>query len=342
MIPRFKTSRIIIAGLVAAAGLLVVGWFDYAATRSELLQLLHEQAQSLRQTIAAAARSNQAAGVQAERQVGERLLDNARLLAELDRRQALDQRALDQIAARNRLFRVAVVAPDGALERSNGGPGYGFGAGGRGFPTAALLQRVLSGTEPELVGQLHSPRWGGGACMAAGVRRANGGAILLNADATEIEALQKQVSLDSLVRDIADSTAQLAYISLDHEDLHITHGTMPDAASPASQASTVVAGGSALAEHELTLSGRPVLEFVGPVTLGGGENATLRLGLRLDGLRRAERRLLTRLVVSLAAAHQWDRPAVPGVRTAATPRAAGHGPWRRTAVGDRRRASVRG
>jgi len=138
--------------------------------------------------------------------------------------------------------------------------------------------------------------------MAAGVRRANGGAILLNADATEIEALQKQVSLDSLVRDIADSTAQLAYISLDHADLHITHGIMPDAASPASQATTVVAGGSGLAERELILSGRPVLEFVGPVALGGGENATLRLGLRLDGLRRAERRLLIRLVVSLAAA----------------------------------------
>jgi len=304
MIPLFRTSRLIIASLVAAGGLLVVGWFDYAATRSELLQLLHEQAQSLRQTIAAAARSNQAAGVQAERQVSERLLDNARLLAELDRHQALDQKALDQIAARNRLFRVAVVARDGALERSNGGPGYGvgFGAGGRGFPAAALLQRVLSGTEPELVGQLHSPRWGGGARMAAGVRRANGGAILLNADATEIEALQKQVSLDSLVRDIADSTAQLAYVSLDHADLHITHGTMPETVSPGSQASTVVAGGSGLAEHELVLGGRPVLEFVGPVALGGGENGTLRLGLRLDGLRRAERRLLTRLVVSLAAA----------------------------------------
>jgi signal transduction histidine kinase len=304
MTPPFKTSRIVIASLVAAGGLLVVGWFDYAATRSELLQLLREQAQSLRQTIAAAARSNQAAGVQAERQVSERLLDNARLLAEIDRHQALDQKVLDQIAARNRLFRVAVIAPDGELERSSGGFGYGFGfgGGGRGFPAAPLLQRVLSGTESELVGQLHSPRWGGGARMAAAVRRAKGGAILLNADATEIEALQKQVSLDSLVRDIAATTAQLAYVSLDHADLHITHGTMPEAGAPASQASPAVGGGTGLAEHELMLGGRPVIEFVGPVALGGGVNATLRLGLRLDGLRRAEGRLLTRLVASLAAA----------------------------------------
>ena len=304
MIPPFKTSRIVVASLIAAGGLLVVGWFDYAATRSELLQLLREQAQSLRQTIAAAARSNQAAGAQAERQVSERLLDNARLLAEIDRHQALDQKVLDQMAARNRLFRVAVIAPDGELERSSGGLGYGFGfgGGGRGFPAASLLQRVLSGTEPELVGQLHSPRWGGAARMAAAIRRTKGGAILLNADATEVEALQKQVSLDSLVRDIAGSTAQLAYVSLDRPDLHITHGTMPEAGAQASQASTFVLGGTGLAEHELTLGGRPVIEFVGPVALGEGVNATLRLGLRLDGLRRAERRLLTRLVASLAAA----------------------------------------
>ena len=68
------------------------------------------------------------------------------------------------------------------------------------------------------MGQLHSARWGGGARVAAGVRRANGGAIFLNADATEIEALQKQVSLDSLLRDIAESTPQLAYITLDRGD----------------------------------------------------------------------------------------------------------------------------
>ena len=61
--------RIVAASLVAAAGLGIVGWLDYSATRAELLRLLRDQAQSLRQTIAAAARSNDAAGAQAERQV---------------------------------------------------------------------------------------------------------------------------------------------------------------------------------------------------------------------------------------------------------------------------------
>ncbi len=300
MIPRLSAPRIVVASLVAAAGLALVGWFDYAATRTELLQLLRDQAQSLRQAIAGAARANASARAQSEQQVGERLLDNARLLAELDRRHALDQALLDQVAARNRLFRVAVFAPDGSSERAS--RGFGLGAGGRGFSGAPMLQRLLSGAESEVVGQPHSPRWGGGARLSAGVRRANGGAILLNADATALADLQQQVSLDSLVRDIVATTAQLAYVTLDRDDLHIAHGTVPAEGSPGIHAVAAPGAAGALAEREVTVGGRPVLELVGPVALGDGGDATLRLGLRLDGVRRAERRVLTMLVVSLAAA----------------------------------------
>jgi signal transduction histidine kinase len=45
-----------------------------------------------------------------------------------------------------------------------------------------------------------------------------------------------------------------------------------------------------------------VLEFAGPVALGEGQPANLRVGLRLDDLRRSERRMMIRLAVSLAAA----------------------------------------
>jgi signal transduction histidine kinase len=301
--------RIVAASLIAAAGLGIVGWLEYSATRAELLRLLRDQAQSLRQTIAAAARSNEAAGAQAERQVAERLLDNARLLSELDRRHALDQALLDQIAQRNRLFRVAVFSAAGTRELSTAGagggpgPGYGFGPGGRGFPGGALLQRILSGDEQEIVGQLHSARWGG-ARVAAGVRRADGGAIFLNADATEIEALQKQVSLDSLLRDIAASTPQLAYVTLDRGDLHVAHGTLPTAtrAGTGDDAVPVTAGAIQVAERQRAVAGGQVLEFAGPITIGEGGPGMLRLALRLDGLERAERRLTLGLAVSLTAA----------------------------------------
>jgi signal transduction histidine kinase len=296
-----RTSRVLSASTLAAIGLLVVGWFDYTATRRDLLQLLREQAVTLRHTIAAAARANQAAGAQAEGQIQERLLDNARLLAELDRQRRLDQIFLDSIATRNRLFRIAVFAKDGTREYSSGGEGAGFGAGGRGFPAAGLLQQVMTGGETEAVGELHSPRWGGRARIAAGIRRSNGGAILLNADAGEIEALQRQMSLESLVQDMVASTGQLAYVTLDRGDLHIAKGDLPGPAPSEAIVAGEGAGGS-LVERELSVQGRPVLEFAGPVELGQGQAASLRVGLRLDDLRRSERRMMIRLAVSLGAA----------------------------------------
>jgi len=48
------------------------------------------------------------------------------------------------------------------------------------------------------------------------------------------------------------------------------------------------------------VQGQPVLELLGPFALESGGDATLRLGMRLDGVRRAERRTLGRLAVSLS------------------------------------------
>ncbi len=159
----------------------------------------------------------------------------------------------------------------------------------------------MTGSATEAVGELHSPWWGGGARIAAGIRRSNGGVILLNADAGEIEALQRQMSLGNLVQDMVASTGQLAYVTLDRGDLHIAGGDLPGPAPTAPVVAAEGAGG-ALLERELSLHGRPVLDFAGPVTLGQGDAASLRVGLRLDDLRRSERRMMLRLAVSLGAA----------------------------------------
>ena len=301
MIPNLSTRRIVAASAVAALGLVVVGWIDYAGTRDELLRLLRGQAASLRQTIAAAARANEAAGAQAEAQVTERLLDNARLLAEIDRRGGLTQQYLDTVAAENRLFRASVFAADGSRELSSSGAGR-FGQG-RGFQGGSIVPRLLGGTDTELVEQMHPTRWGGGARIAAGVRRSKGGAIVLNVDASDVEAIQRQVSLDSLISDIAASTAAIAFVSLEGGAIRASHGEPPPAAPPGVMDPPPPDGAAAQAvEREVTVAGRPVLEFAGPITLGSSATGQLRLGLRLDDLRHAERRVLVRLVVSLAAA----------------------------------------
>ncbi|MEI6246321.1 MAG: hypothetical protein WCQ64_14905, partial [Acidobacteriota bacterium] len=114
------TIRIIVASLILSAGLLLVGWFDYVSTRGELLTLLVDQAASLRQAVAAAARAGEAANAQIQATLTARLLDNARLLNTLDTRGGLSQTVLDEVARANSLFRVTVFSATGARELTSG------------------------------------------------------------------------------------------------------------------------------------------------------------------------------------------------------------------------------
>ena len=278
------------AGAVALAlGFVGLLWLDYAGTRRELLSVLRDQAATLREAVAAAARSSRAAGRLAEAQLAARLLDNARLLAALDRAGRLTQAQLDEVARRHALFRVSLFAADGSLERASGGAGLPHGPrlGGR------VLERLLSGAEVEAATDVHTPRRGDGARLAAGVRRHGGGAIVLNADAAAVAGLLGSVSLDALLREVMTATDGLAYLALEGDTVRIVHGVPLEEEPPAR--------GPTAAEREGEVDGRPILELGGRVPLGEGEEAWLRLGMRLDALRGAERRLFVRTALSLTA-----------------------------------------
>lgn len=355
--------RLAVASLLLAAGLVLVGWYDYQSTRRELLTLLVDQAASLRQTVAAAARSGAAATTQVQTVLRARLLDNARLLSELDSRHGLTQALLDDIVRTNRLFRVSVFGPDGQRQFSSGaggpppgagrgfGPGSGAGPGsggqGQGFGQGqgqgqrrgrgaiggrgagagagrgggdgqgqggggvigALAERLMTGSETEAVSDIHGPRWGTGWRLSAGVRRSRGGAIVINVDASEVAEISRQASIEHLLEDIATSAPEVAFVLLEDGDNRLAFGPLADAATaapaPADSRFTAVPLPPALEgllANELVIGGRPVLEFGGAVDPAQDGSPVLRLGLALDGLRSAERRTLTRLVLSLVAA----------------------------------------
>jgi signal transduction histidine kinase len=325
-----RQSHVLAAGLVVAAALVAVGWIDYRATRRELVNLLRDQASSLRDTVAVAVHARRAAAAQAEQEFGARLLDNARLLRALDERGGLDQAVLDEIVSENGLFRVTLFNARGERERTSSlspgagpgpgpgpvGGGGGFGAGprqgvgggagprqgagsGAGGASADILDRLLKGLDAEALTGLHSG-WGSGVRAAAAVRRPGGGVILLNADATAIERIERSYSFDELLSDIAHGTAEIAYIVLETANGQFVQGL--DIGQLPASPSTTAGDAPAVSEREVTAAGRPVLELAGPIDLGDLDVARLRVGMRLDGVRRAERQTLVRLAASLSVA----------------------------------------
>jgi signal transduction histidine kinase len=294
-----STTRVVVSSAVLALGLVVVVWIGYRATSQELLTVLRDQATSLRQTVAAAARSNMEASRQAQAELEARMLATARMLVELDRRRVLDQNFLDELVRENSLFRVTVYGPDRepefASEASAGprrgfGPGFAFGFGGD------LLDRLLLDEEITELTDLHISRWGDWRGFAA-IQRARGGAIILNVDATAVETLKSQSSLDALLADIVESAEEVAYVIFEQEGFQVGHGELPD--EPESD--TPSEESAAASERELAVQGRPVLELSGPIVMHESATASLRLGMRLDGVRRAESRMLWQLALSLVA-----------------------------------------
>jgi signal transduction histidine kinase len=329
---RPTAPRLVVAILSLTIGLAVVGWFDYRATRQDLLDLLVEQAVSLRQAVAAAARSAGAAAAQAQSALAARLLDNARLMDRLDQRGALTAETLDTIAREHRLFRITVLGPTGAREMSAGvggppagagrgfgpGPGGGGGGGGLGLGPggggaggglgSALAEQLMKGAEREAVSEVHGSRWGRGWRLTAGIKRTGGGAIILNVDAQALAELGQQASIEHLLDDIAAGSPEVAYVVLVDGDTRSAHGPLAQSAvaaapEPGTPPAVVLTDETAgLTVYEREVGGRSVLEFVGPVDTSVPSGAVLRLGLSLDGLRGAERRSLTRLAVSLLSA----------------------------------------
>jgi signal transduction histidine kinase len=154
------------------------------------------------------------------------------------------------------------------------------------------LRQLLEDGRDEVVTGAHASRWGGDR-IAAGVRRAGGGAIVVTVDATEIAAVEKPASLEALLQEITTGSPEIAYTVFEHADGRLAFGDAPPSAA---------APGAASGERSLSVKGRPILEFASDVPLAQGEPARLRLGLRLDGVRQVERRMLTRLVATIVAA----------------------------------------
>ncbi len=311
MTSRRRSIMLTVAALAVALALVGLVWFDDRETRGELVGLLREQAHALRESVAAAARSNHAASAFAATQLGERLLDQARALSALDAKRQLSPAAVASVTTRDPLLRVAVFGADGTREDNGasvepegdrpgrgpragwargagGGLGRGWGGGG-GSGGGAVIRQILQDGKDEVMTGPHASR-AGGERVAAGVKRPRGGVILVTVDATEIAALEKPASLESLLAEITHGSPAIAYTVFEHAGERIALGDAP-ADAP-----------TAVSERSLNVSGRPVLEFADDVTLAEGETARLRLGMRLDNVQRVEQRMTLRLSASVAAA----------------------------------------
>lgn len=284
---------------VLAALLLLSAVLELRGTRRELLHVLEEEAHSLMESIQIGGANAILAYEEIERQVSERLLNNAYLIDRLDQHSGLSSEKLAEIARQNSLFRINIFKTDGEKEISSFSGIHD--AESQKQPPKDMLKPILDGQTSELIIGLRPERYGTGERYAVAIRRSRGGAIVVNIDAAEMLEFRRQFFIGRLVQDIGEN-AGLEYVVLqDTLGIILATRNITSLNSLSTDPFLIAALTSESGQSRIfSFENREVFETVQAFVLDGESLGLFRIGLSLVHVRAAETQAKQRvLLVSL-------------------------------------------
>jgi signal transduction histidine kinase len=287
--------------LAASAAVLVallVGLtvYELRESRRIVLESMERGTRSLVEAVARGGENTLRAHSEIESLMTERLLDNARLLRDLEATRTLSDTMLSRIGRENRLFRINVFNPDGRRIASNLPEGYGTGHS----PHApqGVLEPVLSGAVSEMVIGLRKARYEAGSRLAAAAGRLGGGAIVVNVDAADMLDFRRSAGVGRLVQEIGGNPG-VAYVVLqDHDGILLaSHGVeaMRSIADDPFLKDILAReeGGARLTDYR----GSTVFESAMPFAVDDETDGLLRIAVDTDALDVEASRVKRRLVL---------------------------------------------
>ncbi len=248
--------------------------------RRSTLETMERGARSLAEAVSRAEENVLRAEADMEALVGERLLDNARLLAELGSRQALSDTLIERLAAEHELDQVDVLDLEGRLLASSGivddDELDGWQEG---------LQRLFAGLEQALLFELDQR------LFAVAVAMRNGGVVIVRASAERLLELRIRSGAGRLIQEIG-SNKGVVYMVL-QDSLGVLAASSDVVLIDPITGDTFLE--SALVKDSVdsrlvTFEGQQIFEAVIPFAPEGETLGLLRIGLSLDELRVQERR----------------------------------------------------
>ena len=295
-------GRSIKPGYLAVSAAVLVGLlvgltvYELRESRRIVLESMERGTRSLVEAVARGGENTLRAHTEIESLMTERLLDNARLIRDLEATRTLSDTMVSRIGRQNRLFRINVFNPDGRRIASNLPKGYGTGHS----PHApeGVLEPVLSGAVSEMVIGLRKARYEEGSRLATAVARLGGGAIVVNVDAADMLSFRKSAGVGRLVQEIGGNPG-VAYVVLQDPDgiLLASHGVeaMRSIADDPFLEDILAReeGGARLTEYR----GRTVFESAMPFAVDDETDGLLRIAVDTDALDMEASRVKRRLVL---------------------------------------------
>jgi signal transduction histidine kinase len=268
-----------------------------------LRQVARDQGLALADALETSACNAVLANQRLEETMAQRLLDNARLLDRILAHEPLSNRLLAELATRQRLHRVEVLDPQGAVLATSAIPlpapmqEHMARHGIHGIPPMMrhFYAPLLQGQAQQVLEGFGEQRFWLGRQYGVAIRRQEDtGIIAITADADEILKLRQDMGLQRLLNDLATNPI-LAYVLLYDSALtvvaHTPSGPLVALDEGPVLRQALTAPGAHLQEVAAT-DGSPVLEVVKSFRLGDTTLGLLRIGLQTTHIRTLWRRSL--------------------------------------------------
>jgi len=269
-VSRRWTSAAIAGFLLVGGGIAFWAARESAAEKSRMEEALRAEAALLARTLVPALAAASSSARELDEIVASKLLDNARLLARLDRAGALGDRDLDDLLDSNGLDLILVLDARGVPVRRAGA-----------WQDAEEIsddrvRAVASGDAGEAILGWTSVEEESGH-VAAVAARSGGGAVLVRTDATTAYAFARRIGVERLLEDTA-GVGSVLYLTF-AEDPGATYAAAwddGDVPPPPGQAGAV-----------RSVRDRQAFEVEMPVPMPAGRSGTLRVGLDAAPMLRA-------------------------------------------------------
>ncbi|HNW59112.1 MAG TPA: ATP-binding protein [bacterium] len=291
----FHTKWAALLALVLGLMLVISALVELRSTRQELTTALQEQGRTVL-VLAQRGLENAALSWEAvEAALEQRLLDNARLIAQLDRAGCLNQNILQRIAQENGLFRINLFDRHGRLTLSSHATA--------GQPTLnaprRLLQPVLGDSSSALVLGFRQRFFGAGENFAVAKHRSSGGAIVVNADAAEILAFRRTIGAGSFIKLMGESGDVRYAVVQDSSGILLASPGVRQMSAPDSDAFLRQLQLNTTPSSRFTFyQGEELFEIGVPVRMAESGTAFIRIGLSAASLHQAYRAALWRTGLS--------------------------------------------
>ena len=298
-INNFQPKIVAIVALIVGVIMVVSALIELQQSKEEILHLLTEHSTSLIETINQSSINALNSSEEIENLIAERLLNNARLIRNLDSLNLLTRNKLISIAKENSLFRINVFDKKGTRVISSRVPEFDHEHGEENINRFEELKQILKGGVDEIIIGIKKAEFSEGQRFAVAVARTNKkGAIVINLDAAEFLNFRKRIGLGKIIRDISDNQG-IEYIVLQDSLGILAAGTDVDTIGSLTSDPFLVTTLSSdkVFTRILPFKNNDVFETIKRLVYENEVIGIFRLGLNLDEVKAVEERMIRRLII---------------------------------------------